>query len=93
MAKRNSNASVCSQEPDYVYKSNPSPYKIKKGEYRGLKGNSDIDNSMNKDNMGRYVNAFVLHNLRGGNIKLNREYRNRTNKSEWIDRNKTAVRS
>ena len=97
MAKRQSNhsqnISQTIEEQEYVYRSNPNPYKVKNKKYSGLQGNSDIYNSMNKDNMTRYVNAFVMSNLRDGNIKLNREYRNRVSNSGWIKSNKHAIKS
>ena len=66
---------------------------MKNNQYRGLQGNSEIYNSMNKDNMTKYVNAFVMSNLRDGNIRLNREYRNTVSNSGWVKSNKHAIKS
>ena len=84
MAKRQSQTSLYLEEPEYVYQTKPKICEVNKGEYKGLKGNTDIANKMNKVNINKYLKAFVMQNLEDGNVQLSREYRNRSTDNGYI---------
>ena len=66
---------------------------MNKGEYKGLKGNTELANKMNKGNINKYLKAFVMQNLEDGKVELSREYRNRSTDNGYIKENMQAVRS